>query len=79
MSGGSELVFIYGTLRTQAGNAFRMEGARRISEGRVRGQLYRLDGYPAMVPDEEADRWVVGEVWEVSATKFAELDAYENE
>lgn len=76
MDADGELVFVYGTLRSGASNAFRMEGAEQVSAARVRGRLYWIDWYPGLVLDD-GDDWVVGEVWRVSAEMLAELDEFE--
>jgi len=70
------LVFVYGTLRRGASNAFRMEGGEFVRPGCVRGRLYRIDWYPGLVLDPEGG-WVVGELWRVGADKLAELDEFE--
>lgn len=70
------LVFVYGTLRSGASNAFRMEGGELVSAARVRGRLYWIDWYPGLVPDD-GDDWVVGEVWRVSAGMLEALDVFE--
>jgi len=76
MSDESHLVFVYGTLRRGASNAFRMEGAEFVRKGLVRGRLYRVDWYPGLVLDDQAD-WVAGEFWRIHERKLHELDAFE--
>lgn len=78
MSDKVELVFVYGTLRSGASNARRMEGAKWLGVRFVRGRMYQIDWYPGLVLDPEGD-WVTGEVWEVTPDKLAELDEYEGE
>ena len=75
----TEFVFVYGTLRRGACNAFLMDGATYVRAGRVRGRLHRLDGYPALLPDPASAEWVVGDLWEVSPEHLAAMDAYEAE
>ncbi len=72
---GSELVFVYGTLRREASNAFRMEGAEFVGRGRVAGRLYRVDWYPGMVAG--GDGWVVGEAFRVGVEQMRALDEFE--
>ncbi len=73
---GSELVFVYGTLRRGASNACRMEGARFVETGKLRGRLYRIDWYPGLVLDAEAG-WVMGDLFRVSPEHLRQLDGYE--
>lgn len=70
------LVFVYGTLRRGASNAWRMEGAEFIGAGCVRGRLYRIDWYPGLVRDDAAGP-VRGEVFRVDGALLETLDAYE--
>ncbi len=82
MNTDEELVFVYGTLRSGASNAFRMEGGERVSAARVRGRLYWIDWYPGLVlsdgdAGDSGDEWVHGEVWRVSAEMLARLDEFE--
>jgi len=46
----SELVFIYGTARRGASNAFRMADAEFVAEGLTRGKLVAISLYPGLVP-----------------------------
>ncbi|MGB6221598.1 gamma-glutamylcyclotransferase family protein [Haloferula sp.] len=78
MSDGGHLVFVYGTLRRGASNAFRMEGAEWMYPGFVRGLLYRVDWYPAIVLSDEGGM-VAGELWRVDDEKLRDLDAFEGE
>jgi len=72
----SELVFVYGTLRLGASNAWRMGGAEHLGVARVRGRLYFIDWYPGLVRDESAGE-VVGDVFRVPGRMMAALDAFE--
>ncbi|MEM1084969.1 MAG: gamma-glutamylcyclotransferase family protein [Verrucomicrobiota bacterium] len=76
MSSEEHLVFVYGTLRRGASNAFRMEGAEFVREVMIRGRLYRIDWYPAFVLDQAAE-WVVGELWKVGSEHLEALDSFE--
>jgi gamma-glutamylaminecyclotransferase len=71
-------VFVYGTLRRGGSNHHRMAGATLIGPATVRGYLYRIDWYPALVIDSNG-REVVGEVYEVGESQLADLDAYEGD
>ncbi len=72
----SELVFVYGTLRSGASNACRMEGAEFVGRGRVAGRLFRISWYPGMVLDKDAG-WVTGDLFRVSPEQLGKLDEYE--
>lgn len=70
------LVFVYGTLRRNGSNCFRMEGAEFVAEAAVRGRLYRIGWFPGVVLDDTA-RDVTGELYRVDDVMLAALDAYE--
>ncbi len=77
MQGGmKELVFVYGTLRPGASNAWRMDGGRYVGTGRVRGKLYHIDWYPGLVLEDGSDE-VVGELFEVDGALLRALDVFE--
>jgi gamma-glutamylcyclotransferase (GGCT)/AIG2-like uncharacterized protein YtfP len=76
----SDFLFVYGTLRrdcvTGAHDRY-LAGAQFIAKACVRGWLYRVSYYPALVLDEEAD-WVQGEIYCLrDAQQLHELDVYE--
>jgi gamma-glutamylcyclotransferase (GGCT)/AIG2-like uncharacterized protein YtfP len=71
-------VFVYGTLRRGASQGFRMDQARWIGSGHVRGILYRIDWYPGLVREATGGA-VVGDVYEVDDERMRDLDAYEGE
>jgi gamma-glutamylcyclotransferase (GGCT)/AIG2-like uncharacterized protein YtfP len=71
-----ERVFVYGTLRSGASNAWRMAGGKLLGNGSVRGRLYRVSWYPALVLDETAGS-VCGEVHEVTPEMLEALDLFE--
>ncbi len=75
MSGTRELVFVYGTLRRGGTNHFRMSGADLVTEGVVKGKIYRIAWYPGLVLGDEGE--VHGEVYSVDAAQLLELDAFE--
>ncbi len=72
----SELVFVYGTLRRGASNAFRMEGAEFVACGEIAGMLFRVSWYPGLVLGPDAGR-VAGDLFRLSPAKLRELDEYE--
>ena len=75
-----EFIFVYGTLRracSTGAHATYLTGARFIDRAKIRGKLFRVSYYPALVLDETAD-WVIGEVYQLaSAQQLERLDAYE--
>lgn len=75
MSGTRDLVFVYGTLRRGGTNHFRMSGADLVTEGVVKGRIYRISWYPGLVLGDEGE--VKGEVYSVDAGQLLELDAFE--
>ncbi len=72
------LVFVYGTLRKGGSNAHFLQNAKCIEHGcYTEGQLYDTGlGYPALVP--EKDKWVTGELYEVSTRELEQLDELED-
>ncbi len=86
---GSNLLFVYGTLRRGAFRggvlnpfAARLEAeASWLGAARVRGRLYQVNpDYPGMAKAERDDEWVPGEVWEFSDPElWAALDTYEGD
>jgi gamma-glutamylcyclotransferase (GGCT)/AIG2-like uncharacterized protein YtfP len=69
-------VFVYGTLRRNGSNHFRMEGGSFLGEATVRGRLYKIDWYPGLVLDPQGDP-IPGEIFEVGAEQLAALDEFE--
>ncbi|MCW1887838.1 gamma-glutamylcyclotransferase [Luteolibacter flavescens] len=75
MSGeAGELVFVYGTLRRGGSEAFRMEGAEFIAEGRVSGLLYKMPEGPGLVLGGTGESSVIGELYRVTAGHLWMLD-----
>lgn len=72
-------VFVYGTLRTGASNAFRMRGARSLGRATISARLYRVhDEFPGAVLSECSEERLIGEVFtEVSDEQLYSLDIYE--
>ena len=69
-------VFVYGTLRRNGSNHFRMEGGSFLGEATVRGRLYKIDWYPGLVLDPAGDP-IPGEIFEVGPEQLAALDEFE--
>lgn len=68
-------VFVYGSLRQGASNAWRMKKARLMGQAKVKGTLVKITWYPGLVLGGE--NWVQGEVYEVDDDLLVELDAFE--
>ena len=76
----SDLLFVYGTLRPGFGGeraAWLASVARLVGAAMARGALYRVDYYPAFVP--QVDGLVVGDLFQLpdAAAILATLDEYE--
>jgi gamma-glutamylcyclotransferase (GGCT)/AIG2-like uncharacterized protein YtfP len=73
-----DLLFVYGTLRRGGSNdiARIAPAARYAGAARVRGRLYDLGTYPALLLDASAG-WVSGELYEIPAAEWPALDALE--
>lgn len=76
----SEFIFVYGTLRracpTGAHDKY-LPGAKFIAPAKIKGKLFKVSYYPALVLDDGAG-WVIGEVYQlVSPAQLATLDVYE--
>lgn len=77
-------LFVYGTLRSDAGGAMHgrlMRGVRLVGPASIRGRLYDAGRYPAALPsDHPADR-IAGELYAIDAgaadALLAALDEYE--
>jgi gamma-glutamylcyclotransferase (GGCT)/AIG2-like uncharacterized protein YtfP len=69
-------LFTYGTLRGGEGAAGEvLEGCRLVGRGTVRGTLYDLGEYPALVL--AGDHPVEGDIWWCPADVLPDLDRYE--
>ncbi|HEY8942351.1 MAG TPA: gamma-glutamylcyclotransferase family protein [Cellvibrio sp.] len=78
-----DLLFVYGTLRracpTGAHQKY-LAGAQFIAAAQVRGKLYRVSYYPALVVEDDMQHApaVIGEVYKLTgADQLSALDAYE--
>lgn len=76
MDSSPQLVFVYGTLRREGSNHFRMAGAEFISPGTITGRMYRIDWYPGLVLDSAGDE-IHGEVYSVGPELLSALDVFE--
>ena len=72
-------VFVYGTLRRSARNDINrlLPKPRYLGMGEVRGQLYLIDWYPALMLGGETPVTVLGEVYEIVAELEVLLDEIE--
>ena len=72
-------VFVYGTLRSEASNSFRMKGARSLGKATIQAKLYRVHKeFPGRVLSDEQGQSVRGEIFsEVSPEMINALDVYE--
>ena len=75
-----ELIFVYGTLRracSTGAHQLYLGDAEFVCRATVKGQLFRVSYYPALVLDTSAGQ-VVGEVYQLtSAAQLERLDNYE--
>lgn len=70
-------LFVYGTLRSEGSNAWRMKEARWLASGSTPGMLYRVDWYPAARFDASASTRIVGELYVASRDLLRRLDIFE--
>lgn len=81
MSGAVELLFVYGTLRRGGSNdiARIAPTARFAGMARIRGRLYDLGRYPALLLDatDTGAGWVTGELYTIPDIEWPALDALE--
>lgn len=76
----NEYLFVYGTLRRDCSTGAHetyLQGAEFIARAKLRGRLYRVSYYPALVLDINAN-WVLGEVYRLrDSQQLQVLDRYE--
>ncbi len=78
-------LFVYGSLRSGFQNtayAYISQYFTLVSPAKANGKLYDLDDFPAAVPDDSAQHFIVGELYQINdADEFswaiAQLDDYE--
>lgn len=75
-------LFVYGTLRRDIGNRMYHLLARHgtfVGEGTYQGRLYRIDYYPGVVPSDDPNHQVKGEIYALPEPEFVlpQLDKYE--
>ncbi len=84
MNAERSYLFVYGTLRPGCGHpmaTFLAGCARLLGSGRINGRLYRCGWYPGLLPAENPEDWVHGDLFDVTSADgtLAELDRYEND
>lgn len=77
-----EYLFVYGSLRRGRENSARhllTAHSRFVGGAAFNGVLYDLGMYPAAVPSDQPDDWLVGELYELGEPQLvlSFLDAYE--
>lgn len=78
----TDLIFVYGILRkgTKHDMALLLEkNSAYLGKGTVKGLMYDLDGYPALVEDEENGIEIVGDIYQINdiVNVLDELDKFE--
>lgn len=74
----STLLFVYGTLRKGGENQVTRlyPNSSFVGNASVKGKLFDMGGYPAILLNEEGYR-IVGEVYDIDDETLAKLDAFE--
>lgn len=75
MTGASFHLFAYGTLAAEGAASALMSGCERVASAAVRGTLYDIGEYPALLLS--GTDWVDGEIWRCPADLLPRLDRYE--
>lgn len=78
----AEYIFVYGSLRKGFSSPARVvleDHAQYIGKAAFRGKLYMIDWYPGVVPSDDPDDLVYGEVYEITNREevLFKLDRYE--
>lgn len=73
----SESVFVYGTLRQDGSNAWRMGKAEFVDFATTLGRLYRVDWYPGAIFDQTTGTTIIGELYTVPDDTLRQLDDFE--
>jgi gamma-glutamylcyclotransferase (GGCT)/AIG2-like uncharacterized protein YtfP len=79
MSSGSsegELVFVYGTLRRNASEGARLAGAKYLGRMQIKGSLYQIASYPALVESTDERARVLGDLYRVPPDQLEEIDRW---
>lgn len=78
----SEYLFVYGTLKSDANNAYAQEfhaQAKLIGDARWQGGLYLIGNYPGAITSTSDGEFVFGELWKLYQPDetLRRLDIYE--
>jgi gamma-glutamylcyclotransferase (GGCT)/AIG2-like uncharacterized protein YtfP len=78
----SKYLFVYGTLRNEFSNPmaqFLQENATYLCDGNIKGQLYDVGTYPALIYNDNTDVFIKGQIFEMNDIEqiFDVLDPYE--
>ena len=78
----TDLLFVYGILRKGTNNEmalFLEKNSTYVGKGTVKGIMYDLEGYPALVEDEEKGFEIVGDIYQIHdiVNILDELDKFE--
>lgn len=68
-------LFVYGTLRSGGDADGLLDACERVGQGVVRGTLYNVGPYPALLLS--GDDEVPGDIWRCPVERLQALDAYE--
>jgi len=71
-------LFVYGTLRKDKKNHYRLKGAEFLGERVLFGYARTIGVGPAIIPNDEDD-YVLGELYSVKPEVLEEIDEYEGE
>ena len=74
-----QCIFVYGTLRKRASHHRNLHDAQWLANAWVKGVLYSMGWYPAMVLTENGETKVRGEIYLIDEKTLAELDDYEGD
>jgi gamma-glutamylcyclotransferase (GGCT)/AIG2-like uncharacterized protein YtfP len=77
-----DLIFVYGSLRkniSSPASEVLDEHAEYVGEATFQGKLYKIDWYPGVVPSDDPDDIVFGEVYKITDKDhvLSALDRYE--
>lgn len=78
----SKYLFVYGTLRSEFNNEMAQllrENATYLRDGNIKGQLYDVGTYPALIYNDNTDILIKGQIFEMDDMEqiFEFLDPYE--
>jgi gamma-glutamylcyclotransferase (GGCT)/AIG2-like uncharacterized protein YtfP len=81
MAGSPSHLFVYGTLRSDAGGEMHQRLVRFAGRGSIRGRMYNNGWHPSAVPSADPAERIAGELYAIDAAAgdalLAALDEYE--